>query len=171
MPSNRAADTTKKMHDCDVCGARVQEVRRGRCWGCYARWVDTRPVGYGARCLGCGERRRRLLRSIELWGGWQPMCFSCSGQALALDPMPPGVAELKEALSRERRGRDRRLGKPDTRIFRYERRVGERRSTRDDVAVIDDDMIIEITVDNSDLEVEFDDMTRIFTEVTASSST
>jgi hypothetical protein len=158
------------MHDCDVCGAKVQEVRRGRCWGCYSRWVDTRPVGYGARCLGCGERRRRLLRSIELWGGWQPMCFSCSGQALALHPMPPNVEELKLALSRERRGPDRRLGRPDTRVFRYERRVGERRSTRDDVAQIDDDMIIEITVESSDLEVEFDDMTRIFSEVTASSS-
>jgi hypothetical protein len=80
------------------------------------------------------------------------------------------VEELKLALSRERRGRDRRLGRPDTRVFRYERRVGERRSTRDDIAAIDDDMIIEISVDNSDLEVELEDMTRIFTEVTASST-
>jgi len=158
------------VHDCDVCGAKVQEVRRGRCWGCYNRWVDTRPVGYGARCLGCGERRRRLLRSIELWGGWQPMCFSCSGQALALHPMPAGVPELKEALSRERRGPDRRFGKPDTRVFRYERRVGERRSSRDDCATIEDDMIIEISVDLSEVEPDFEDMTRIFTEIAESPS-
>lgn len=97
------------------------------------------------------------------------MCFSCSGQALALSPMPPGVAELKEALSRERRGVDRRLGKPDTRVFRYERRVGDRRSTRDEIAPIDDDMIIEISIDVSEYEADFDDMTRIFTEISASS--
>src|SRR5512143_2560592 len=151
------------MHDCDVCGATVQELRRGRCWGCYNRWVDARPVGYGARCLGCSERRRRLLRSIELWGGWQPLCFNCAGQALSVQPPPQNAAELREALSRDRRGRDRRTGKADTRVFRYERRVGERRTQRDEVAAIDDDMIIEITVDVAlaDTDVDFDDMTRI----------
>lgn len=157
------------MHDCDVCGARVQETRRGRCWGCYNRWVDTRPVGYGARCLGCGERRRRLLRFVELWGGWQPMCFNCAGQTLSLDPMPATVGELKEALSRERRARDRRIGKPDTRVFRYERRVGERRALRDDdAAMIDDDMIIEVLVEE-DISQDFEDMTRIFATLSASS--
>jgi hypothetical protein len=154
------------MHDCDVCGATVQELRRGRCWGCYNRWVDSRPVGYGARCLGCSERRRRLLRSVELWGGWQPLCFNCAGQALSLTPAPRSAAELKEALDRDRRERDRRIGKADSRVFRYERRVGDRRSLRDDCASIEDDMIIEITVDMAELaraetEVEFDDMTRI----------
>jgi len=154
------------MHDCDVCGAKVQETRRGRCWGCYNRWVDTRSVGYGARCLTCGERRRRMLRSIELWGGWQPMCFTCAGQVLALPAVPRSVAELKLALRRDRRDRDRRFGKPDTRVFRYERRVGERRAGRGDgdAAPIDDDMIIEITVDPADAAndgADFEDMTRI----------
>lgn len=147
------------MHACDVCGARVSEVRRGRCWGCYTRWVDARPVGYGAHCLGCGERRRRLLRSIELWGGWQPMCFSCAGQALSISPPPTSVEALREAIARDRRGRDRRFGKPDGRVFRYERRVGERRTGRDE-APIDDDMIIEITVE-LEHDVDFEDMTRI----------
>jgi hypothetical protein len=150
------------MHDCDVCGARVLETRRGRCWGCYNRWVDARPVGFGARCLACGDRRRRLLRSVELWGTWQPMCFSCSGVALGLSPIPQTLAELKEAVSRERRARDRRAGKPDTRVFRYERRVGERRSPRvagEECPDIDDDMIIEITM--ADTEPGFDEMTRI----------
>jgi hypothetical protein len=155
------------MHHCDVCGAQVSETRRGRCWGCYNRWVDRRPVGFGARCLGCGERRRRLLHSIELWGAWQPMCFNCAGQALTIQPPPRDVAELRAGLSRDRRHRDRRRGKLDSRVFRYERRVGERRCERDEVAVIDDDMIIEITVDLglADTDPEFEDMTRIFAAI------
>jgi hypothetical protein len=147
------------VHDCDVCGAKVHETRRGRCWGCYTRWVESRPVGYGAKCLSCGERRRRLLRSVELWGGWQPMCFSCAGRALILDPMPDTVAELKAVLNRERRGNDRRIGKLDSRVFQYDRRVGQRRELRDGegCASIDDDMILEIVVDFED----FDDFTQI----------
>ena len=57
---------------------------------------------------------------------------------------------------------DRRLGKPDTRVFRYERRVGERRAPREDYAIIEEDMIIEVTVGApADDDVDFDDMTRI----------
>ncbi|MCB9563049.1 MAG: hypothetical protein H6708_21800 [Kofleriaceae bacterium] len=151
------------MLECDVCGAKVQETRRGRCWGCYARWVDARPVGYGAKCLVCSERRRRMLRSIELWGGWQPMCFTCSGQLGHVDPVPRTVAELKEAISRERRKVDRRVGKADSRVFQYERRVGQRRAGRvdsDDCPSIDDDMIIEVIRDDDGAD-SFDDMTCI----------
>lgn len=158
---------------CDVCGANVQELRRGRCWGCYARWVDSRPVGVGARCAVCSERRRRLLRSVELHGQWHPMCFSCSGQAMAIEPLPDNLAALKQALSRERREHDRRAAKPDTRVFQYERRIGQRRVDREQVASIDDDMIVEIVViDESprppveaafddEPELDFDDVTRI----------
>ena len=152
------------MHACDVCGATVSELRRGRCWGCYNRWVDARPVGFGARCLGCSERRRRLLRSVELWGGWQPLCFNCAGQALSLHPAPGSAEELRHALDRDRRDRDRRVGKPDTRVFVYERRVGDRRAPREDCPLIEDDMIIEITVDASD---EWEDMTRIHSTLAA----
>jgi len=164
------------LHACDVCGARVHELRRGRCWGCYSRWVDARPVGLGARCVVCSERRRRLLRSVELHGGWYPMCFACAGQAAALEPMPPTIAEIKDALQRERRSADRRIGRPDNRVFRYERRVGERRFGRDECP-IDDEMIVEITVEEGELEpvapiavvagpaadaeLDFDDQTRI----------
>src|SRR5215470_11549044 len=122
----------RRVHRCDVCNASVRELRRGRCWGCYARWVDARPVGLGARCLTCGEKRRRVLKSVELFGGWKPMCFNCAGQLLVLDPLPTTIPALKAAVSRERRRVDRRIGKADTRVFRYERRVGERRATRDD---------------------------------------
>src|SRR5262245_12803642 len=158
---------------CEVCNAKVGELRRGRCWGCYARWVDARPVGLGARCLTCGERRRRVLRTVELFGGWPAMCFSCAGQAMNLDPMPRNVAELKLAVSRERRRTDRRVGKPDTRVFQFERRIGQRRAVRggDDYPVIDDDMILEITVEPASAEdlddPAFEDMTRIFGTVEA----
>ncbi|HTJ44985.1 MAG TPA: hypothetical protein VL463_22915 [Kofleriaceae bacterium] len=158
--------------DCDVCGAKVSELRRGRCWGCYNRWVDARPVGLGARCVTCGERRRRVLRSVELLGSWQPVCFNCHGQIHALVAVPPTMHELKDALERERRTRERRIGKPDTRVFRYERRVGQRRAdpstslrmTGDELP-IDDDMILEITIEEAPLESEsaevFEDLTMI----------
>jgi hypothetical protein len=122
--------------------------------------VDVRPVGLGARCLTCGEKRRRVLKSVELFGGWKPLCFNCAGQLLHLDPLPATIPALKAAVSRERRRQDRRIGKPDTRVFRYERRVGERRMVRDDCPLVDDDMIIEVTVE-LDPEVDFDDLTQI----------
>jgi hypothetical protein len=130
-----------------VCSAKVHELRRGRCWGCYARWVDARPVGLGARCISCHEKRRRFLRTVELFGGWKPMCFNCEGQLSQLDPAPLSLEALKVAVSRERRRRDRRIGKADTRVFRYERRVGDRRSGRETDPMVDDDMIIEVIVE------------------------
>jgi hypothetical protein len=138
-------------------------LRRGRCWGCYERWVETRPVGLGARCVTCNEKRRRFLKTVELFGGWKPMCFNCHGVLGLLDPMPKTIALLKEAVSRERRKRDRRWGKPDTRVFVYERRVGERRSGREgDLPPVEDDMIIEVTIEPcSDDSVDFDDITAI----------
>jgi hypothetical protein len=147
-------------HTCEVCCAKVSELRRGRCWGCYARWVDARPVGVGARCVTCGEKRRRFLKSVELHGNWQPMCFNCAGQLLALVPLPSTMAELREAVSRERRRVERRVGKKDTRVFQYERRVGERRASRSEYPVVDDDMIVEITMEVDD-HPELEDLTQI----------
>jgi hypothetical protein len=118
-------------------------------------------VPLGARCITCNEKRRRVLKSVELLGGWKPMCFNCSGQILHLDPMPRTVGEMRDIISRERRKNDRRIGKPDTRVFRYERRVGDRRMPRDgDYPNIDDEMIIEVTVDASGGD-DFDDLTQI----------
>jgi hypothetical protein len=147
---------------CEVCRARVHELRRGRCWGCYARWVDARPVGLGARCLTCHEKRRRFLKTVEIHGAWQPMCFNCAGLLLQLEPIPRTLSALRDAVSRERRRKDRRYGKPDTRVFRYERRVGERRAGRDQWDQIDDDMIIEVTIEMEvDSESDLEDLTRI----------
>lgn len=146
------------MHSCEVCNAKVHELRRGRCWGCYSRWVDARSVGINATCVTCNEKRRRLLKSVELFGGWKPMCFSCAGQLLHVDPLPLTIAGLKDALSRERRKKDRRIGKADSRVFQYERRVGDRRTDRV-LELADDDLIIEITV--ADDGMDFEDMTQI----------
>ena len=144
-----ASSTQPQAAACEVCNAAVGELRRGRCWGCYARWVEARPVGIGAHCITCSEKRRRVLKAVELYGSWKPMCFNCSGQLLHLDPMPSTITELKKVVSRERRDNDRRFGKPDTRVYQYERRVGDRRMGREEMS-IEDDMILEITIEDDD---------------------
>ena len=148
------------MPSCEICRAKVSELRRGRCWGCYARWVDARPVGMGACCLTCNEKRRRFLKTVEVHGSWKPMCFNCAGQLLSLDSIPQTIAALREAVSRERRRKDRRFGKPDSRVFRYERRVGERRAGREDYPVIEDEMIIEVIFEPEAEDFE-EDLTQI----------
>jgi hypothetical protein len=136
------------MNRCEICSAKVAELRRGRCWGCYNRWVDSRPVGIGACCTLCGERRRGFLRSVELLGAWMPLCHNCGHRALQLDPMPATIAEIRQSVDRERRREERRQGKKDTRVFRRNRRgADERRRGRglgDDLIVIDDEMIVEV---------------------------
>jgi hypothetical protein len=119
-------------------------------------------VGVGARCVACGDRRRRVLKTVELLGGWSPMCFNCAGQILQLTPMPPTLAALREAVSRERRSADRRAGKPDTRVFRYERRVGDRRLAGQGYDRIEDDMIVEVVIGAEEPQLESDgEVTRI----------
>jgi hypothetical protein len=123
------------METCEVCSARVSELRRGRCWGCYASWSAARPVGLGAACCMCGDRRRAFLRSAELLGTFVPICHNCCGRALALDPMPQTMAEIRVILRRDRRVAPRRFGKADTRVFQRDRRDQDRRSGRPPRAV------------------------------------
>jgi hypothetical protein len=160
----------KSLHVCEVCRASVSELRRGRCWGCYERWVDARPVGLGARCVTCLEKRRRFLKAVELFGNWKPMCFNCHGMIGLLEPMPKTISQLKDAISRERRKRDRRWGKPDTRVFVYERRVGERRFGREaELPAVDDDMIIEVSVEDGEIPFasngDYDDFDQDITAI------
>jgi hypothetical protein len=112
---------------CGVCGAAVTELRRGRCWGCYTRWAESRPVGRGAACAVCNEKRRAQLKLVELQGRSLPFCHGCAAQVMRLPELPETVEELRQALRRDRRDDDRRAGKVDQRIFPRERRVGERR--------------------------------------------
>jgi len=139
---------------CGVCGARVTELRRGRCWGCYTRWGDARPVGKGAACTVCGERRRSELRLMELHGRSHAFCHSCSGKLARIDSVPPTLAAIRDLLNRERRTGERRGEGVDRRIFPRERRVGERRvpprsgaknDTDPHIALCDlEDIVIEI---------------------------
>jgi len=147
--------------ECNVCGARVVELRRGRCWGCYTRWGESRPVGLGASCAICDERRRGELRLLELHGRSHPFCHSCAGKIARLEAVPATVVAIRQLLSRERRETDRRGGADDPRIFPRERRVGERRApersesdegTNPHIALRDfEDIVIEI--EDSQIEV------------------
>jgi hypothetical protein len=112
---------------CGVCGAAVTELRRGRCWGCYTRWAESRPVGRGAACVVCAEKRRAQLKLVELHGRSLPFCHGCAAQVMRLPEVPESIEDLRHALRRDRRADDRRGGKVDQRIFPRERRVGERR--------------------------------------------
>jgi len=147
--------------ECNVCGARVVELRRGRCWGCYTRWGESRPVGLGASCAICDERRRGELRLLELHGRSHPFCHSCAGRIARLESVPATLAAIRQLLSRERRETDRRGDAQDARIFPRERRVGERRApvrsasdegTNPRIALPDfEDIVVEI--EDSQIEV------------------
>jgi hypothetical protein len=113
---------------CGVCNAQVVELRRGRCWGCYQRWVESRPVGRGATCTVCFEKRRDQLKLVELHGRSMPLCHGCAARIARMDDVPESVDGLRLALRRDRRLTDKRSGKVDHRIFPRERRVGERRN-------------------------------------------
>jgi hypothetical protein len=119
-----------------VCGACGDEEepnephRRGRCRRCYDRWVRARPVGLGAWCNACGDRRYGALRHFELRKTWVVLCGSCAQRAEMLDPLPFSVAGLRLKLHRERRWGDRRgeaVGAPKRMRFGNERRDGDRR--------------------------------------------
>ena len=148
---------------CGVCGAAVSELRRGRCWGCYTRWAESRPVGRGASCTICQEKRRNQLKLVELKGRTLPFCHGCAAQVLRMSEIPDSVEEIRTALRRDRRDTDRREGeKVDQRIFPRERRVGERRGpSRDGYADTDpsmrlsefEDVVIELA-ENDMEEVE-----------------
>ena len=144
---------------CEACGAKVGELRRGRCWGCYLKWSEARPVGMGASCVVCNERRRDNLRMAELLGRSQPICHTCATRAFKLVPMPRSLEGIRERLERERRAEERRTGKRDHRIFSRERRVGERRTDRDAAVWIDDEYVVEIIEPANDQS----DLTRIYT--------
>jgi len=155
---------------CGVCGAAVTELRRGRCWGCYTRWAESRPVGRGASCVICSEKRRAQLKLVELHARSLPFCHGCAAQVMRLPELPASIEDIRQALRRDRRDDDRRGGKIDQRIFPRERRVGERRGpVREAFADTDprikmadlplDDAIIEL----SDADLAPGDQTQVRT--------
>lgn len=93
---------------CGGCGQGASQLRRGRCEACYARWVRERPVGLGATCASCGDRRLAHLRHFELRGLWVVLCHNCCARADRLSALPHSVDGLLLCLSRERRQTERR---------------------------------------------------------------
>ena len=152
---------------CNVCGAAVSELRRGRCWGCYTRWVESRPVGRGASCAVCMEKRRTMLKLVELKGRTLPFCHGCAAQVLRMSEIPDSVEEIRTALRRDRRDVDRRGSeKVDQRIFPRERRVGERRGpSRDGYADTDPSMRLsefdEVVIELADTDLEDVEQTQV----------
>lgn len=126
-------------YPCELCGAHVVDLRRGRCFACYHRWVASAPVGLGAECAACGDRRRDNLHRVELFGAWVAMCFNCAGRTQRLSPLPRTLEGIREGLRRDRRDAERRIGLPDERSVRAERRGLER---RDVGRVLDGDLML-----------------------------
>jgi len=77
--------------------------RRGRCAACYARWAGERPVGIGASCAGCGERRLDTLRTVELGNTFATMCGNCALRMARLPDPPTSLLALRLALWRSPR--------------------------------------------------------------------
>ncbi len=142
-----------------------RELRRGRCPVCYEAWVRARPVGVGAICAGCNDRRLFHLRHYELGlkqnvpgGRWIVLCHNCVAFADNLHPPARSVEGLRMRLYRERRWGDRRaaaVGRDSTRDSGLERRGSDRRSS--DRNVFDaTDLAEEILVE---LEAEYEEIT------------
>jgi hypothetical protein len=89
---------------CNRCHAAILEPRRGLCLACYDLWLRTRPVGVGATCSGCGDRRHEHLRFYECGRRWVVLCHNCTARAETLEPAPARPSELSAALRRDRRG-------------------------------------------------------------------
>lgn len=146
---------------CGCCGAKVTELRRGRCWACYAKWAEMRPVPKGACCAVCDERRRENLRLAEVRGRSITLCHICAARTVKLAKVPSSLDGLRSALRRERRQDDRRGGGLERRIFPRERRVGDRRgppraSSFDDTNpgfVMPEFEDIEIEIQDADIEI------------------
>jgi hypothetical protein len=99
--------------------------------------VRARPVGQGAACAACDDRRHDHLRHFELGlrqnapgGRWVVLCHNCVAVAESLTPPPRSIEGLKMRLYRDRRWGDRRaasVGRGSERAPSLERRGGERR--------------------------------------------
>lgn len=152
---------------CGTCGAQVTELRRGRCWGCYTKWAEMRPVPKGATCVVCDERRRDNLRMAELHRRSVVFCHICAARVLKLAKVPTSIDGLRKLLLRDRRQNDRRGDGMERRIFPRERRVGDRRGppracttndTNPNYVLPDfDDIVIEI----QDADIELVEQTLV----------
>ena len=145
---------------CNACGAHVTELRRGRCWACYMKWAEMRPVPRGAHCALCTDRRRENLRLVELGGRSVSLCHLCAARVHKMADSPLTLEELRATIRRDRREAERREGGRERRVFPRERRVGDRRSPPRDPAAdsiyassgLPDFSDLEIVIGDEDIE-------------------
>jgi hypothetical protein len=148
---------------CEVCGAETTNLRRGRCWICYLRWVESKPVGHGAACVLCNDRRHENLKMVEFRRAFLVMCHNCGAKATQLSPMPGTIEGLRQNMDRDRRWNDRRANLPTISQVVQEKRVGDRRAITDLPQAIEytaDELIIEI-LDNDPISMGCSETTQI----------
>lgn len=158
---------------CGGCGEPPVDaaLRRGRCPRCYDAWCKARPVGVGAACAACEDRRLSHLRYWELGvrgnapgGRWVILCHNCVAAAEKMEPPPRSLDGLKMRLARDRRWGDRRaesVGRPRVRDPRFERRDGERRRSLHPAYL--DEVLVEM---EADYEEVTDDQIESSEEIT-----
>ncbi len=98
---------TSTTPDCVVCRKSADTLgvglRRGMCRACYLRHWRGTALPDGARCIGCKERRRIVLRWTKVGGGRAVTCQNCGFVADKARPRVRSVDELRRLLERERR--------------------------------------------------------------------
>ncbi len=122
-----------------------------------------RPIGVGALCSGCGDRRTVHLRYFELetkertaGGRWIVLCHNCTAVAHKMKPQPRSIEGLKMRLQRDRRWGDRRaasVGGKSERDSGFDRRDDDRRlGLRDlyDATDLAEELVIEMEADYED---------------------
>jgi hypothetical protein len=150
-------------------------LRRGRCDRCYDEWVRSRPIGVGASCASCENRRRVQLRYYEVGfrqntpgGRWIVLCHNCAASADALDPPARSIEGLRMRLVRDRRWGDRRaeaVGRPTLRAEWLERRRGDRRTPPPEL--LDDELLDSLVIEmEADYEEVSEDQIQEQEEVT-----
>ena len=171
---------------CGGCGKPPEAgatLRRGRCQYCYEKWVRARPVGAGAGCVSCGNRRREQLRHYEIGlrlnaagGRWTILCHNDAATADTFNPPPRSVDALCERLARDRRWKDRRYDRAH-RDPHAERRADDLRRERRmnlrelfDATDLAEELIIELEADfeqvSADQLIAIEDVTGIHMKTT-----
>jgi hypothetical protein len=153
---------------------------------CYDAWVRARPIGAGAGCVSCGNRRREQLRHYEVGirlnaagGRWTILCHNDAATADTFDPPPRSVDALCERLARDRRWNDRRYDRAH-RDPHAERRAGDHRNERRlnlrelfDATELAEELIIEMEADFEQVSsaqlVSIEDVTGIHMKTTEES--
>ncbi len=89
---------------CSECGQGAARLRRERCDACYMRLYRSGEVPADAGCGGCDERRRELLCVEQVRGAEVVVCGNCALVLRRTRPRLASVADLRQRMTRERRG-------------------------------------------------------------------